>query len=278
MVERTFVDTIVGRLAVTTRGRGAPAVLWHSLFVDERSWQRVTAELAQDRRLIVITGPGHGSSSDPGRRFSLVECARSAAEVLDSLGVAEPVDWVGNAWGGHVGVRFATQYPRRVRSLVTLGTPVQALSTSERARMWVLLQAHRLLGPAGFITDGVVEAMLSQATRAGDPEAVALVRSCFVQADPRRLRNAVVSISLGREDLATLLPRVTVPTLMITGEDHSGWTPAQAGAAVTALPHGRVAVVPDAAYLVPLEQPVATVALVRGFWASARTPAPQGRL
>ena len=91
-----------------------------------------------------------------------------------------------------------------------------------------------------------------------------------MQADPRRLRNAVVSISLGREDLATLLPRVTVPTLMITGEEHSGWTPAQAGAAVTALPHGRVAVVPDAAYLVPLEQPVATVALVRGFWASAR--------
>ena len=84
-------------------------MLWHSLFVDERSWQRVTAELAQDRRLIVITGPGHGSSSDPGRRFSLVECARSAAEVLDSLGVAEPVDWVGNAWGGHVGVRFATE-------------------------------------------------------------------------------------------------------------------------------------------------------------------------
>lgn len=278
MSEPTFVDTVVGRLAVTTSGMGAPAVLWHSLFVDERSWQRVTAELAVDRRLIVITGPGHGRSSDPGRRYSLGECARSAAQVLDSLGFAEPVDWVGNAWGGHVGVRFATQHPRRVRSLVTLGTPVQALSTSERAQMRVLLQAHRMLGPAGFITDGVVEALLSAATRAGDPEAVALVRDCFVQADRRRLRNAVVSISLGREDLAALLPHVTAPALMITGADHGGWTPAQAAAAVAALPHGRVAVVPDAAYLVPLEQPAATVALVRDFWASARTPTAQGRL
>ena len=278
MFEPTFVDTVVGRLAVTTCGKGAPAVLWHSLFVDERSWQRVTADLAQDRRLIVITGPGHGRSSDPGRRYSLTECARSAVEVLDSLGVAEPVDWVGNAWGGHVGVRFATQYPQQARSLVTLGTPVQALSTGERATMRVLLQAHRMLGPAGFITDGVLEAMLSPATRAGDPEAVSLVRSAFVRADKRRLRNAVVSISLGREDLATLLPHITAPTLMITGADHSGWTPEQAAAAVTALPHGQVAVVPDAAYLVPLEQPAATVALVRDFWASARTPAPQGRL
>ena len=58
-----------------------------------------------------------------------------------------------------------------------------------------------------------------------------------------------------REDLAALMPDITVPTLMITGEQHSGWTPAQAAAAITTMRDGRAAVVPDAAYLVPLEQP-----------------------
>ena len=57
MSERSFIDTRVGRLAVTMEGRGTPAVLWHSLFVDERSWQRVTRALAGARRLVVITGP-----------------------------------------------------------------------------------------------------------------------------------------------------------------------------------------------------------------------------
>lgn len=269
MAEQNFIHTVVGRLKVTTVGTGAPAVLWHSLFADERSWERVAAELAHDRLLILITAPGHGESSDPHRRYDLLQCARSAEEVLDALGVVEPVDWVGNAWGGHVGLRFATAYPGRIRSLVTIGTPVQALATAERVRTRFLLLVHRLMGPTGFLVDAVVETLLSSPTRQSDPEAVALVRRSFVEADPRRLRNAVVSISLRRDALEALLPGITIPTLMITGEQHSGWTPAQAAAVISTMPYGRAAVVADAAYLVPLEQPVAVVALVRDFWASA---------
>jgi len=271
--ETNFIDTAVGRLKVTTVGTGAPAVLWQSLFVDERSWDRVAAELAKDRLLILITGPGHGESGDPQRRYDIVECARAAEEVLLALGVAEPVDWVGNAWGGHVGVRLATEYPRRVRSLVTMGTPFEALPPKERMRTRLLLLVHRLLGPTRLV-DAVIETLLSPATRASNPEAVAYVRRRFVEADPVRLRNAVVCISLRREAISALLPGITVPTLTITGEQHSGWTPAQNAAAITTMPDGRAAVVADAAYLVPLEQPDAVVGLVRDFWASALTEAP----
>ena len=274
MSETRFIDTEVGRLKVTTSGAGAPAVLWHSLFADERSWRRVTAELGRDRRLVLITGPGHGESGDLGRRFDLRQCARAAEAVIDALGVLEPVDWVGNAWGGHVGLRLAAVRPGRIRSLVTIGTPVQALATAERVRTRLLLLVHRLVGPTGFLVDAVLETLLSAPTRAGDPDAVALVRSSFVDADRGRMRNAVVSISLHREDLAALLPGITVPTLMITGDQHSGWTPAQSAAAVSTMPDARAAVVADAAYLVPLEQPGAVVGLVRDFWATVVAPTP----
>ena len=68
MGERDRIPTRVGSLAVRVLGEGPPAVLWHSLFVDERSWQRVVDGLAGERRLVIITGPGHGASSDPGHR------------------------------------------------------------------------------------------------------------------------------------------------------------------------------------------------------------------
>jgi pimeloyl-ACP methyl ester carboxylesterase len=51
------------------------------------------------------------------------ECAAAAATVLDVLGISGPVDWVGNAWAGHVGVIFAPTSPARCRTLVT-GHPV----------------------------------------------------------------------------------------------------------------------------------------------------------
>jgi pimeloyl-ACP methyl ester carboxylesterase len=59
---------------------------------------------------------------------------------------------------------------------------------------------------------------------------------------------------------------VPVPTLFVTGSDHKGWSPQQATAASKLLPHGSVAVVADAAYLVLFENPAATIQLVRQFW------------
>jgi pimeloyl-ACP methyl ester carboxylesterase len=166
--QQTMIETNVGSLAVQERGEGRPAVLWHSLFMDERSWDRVEEDLSAERPLVLITGPGHGASADPGRRYTLEECAAAAATVLDVLGISEPVDWVGNAWGGHVGVIFAATSPARCRTLVTLGTPVQAYRAWERVQTLLLLLLYRLLGPVRFIQNGVADTLLSPRTRAED--------------------------------------------------------------------------------------------------------------
>jgi pimeloyl-ACP methyl ester carboxylesterase len=267
MTQRHLIDTIVGPLAVRVVGDGPTAVLWPSLFMDGRSWDRVLPALAQDRRLVVLDGPGHGASGDPGHPYDLRDCVNAAGQILDRLAVTDPVDWVGNAWGGHVGLLFAADRPSQCRTLVTLGTPVAALSRAERRRTYPLLFVHGVLGPIELVLSGVTEALLSGHTRAGDPESVELVRDSLRRANRRMLRNAVRSISLGRQDLSSLLPQITAPTLMVTGSDHSGFTPSQAQAAAHLIPNGRATIVADAAYLVPLEAPEETATIVREFWA-----------
>ncbi len=267
MADLHTIETRVGRLAVRVVGDGPAAVLWPSLFMDERSWDRLLPALTQDRRLVIINGPGHGASGDPGQRYSNRDCVTAAGQVLDQLAIGGAVDWVGNAWGGHVGLRFAADRPARCRSLITLGTPVAALSRRERRRTYPLLVVHGGFGPIELVLSGVTEVLLSAHTRAHDPEAVELVRDSLRHADRRMLRNAVMSISLHREDLSDLLPEIATPTLLITGSDHAGFTPAQAQAAARLIRNGRAAVVPDAAYLVPLEAPRPTSTLIREFWA-----------
>ena len=155
MEERHTIETRVGRLAVRVVGDGPTAVLWPSLFMDERSWDRLVPTLTQDRRLVIINGPGHGASGDPGRRYSLHDCVTAAGQVLDRLAIGGAVDWVGNAWGGHVGLRFAADRPAQCRSLITLGTPVAALSRSERRQTYPLLVVHGVLGPIELVLSGV---------------------------------------------------------------------------------------------------------------------------
>ncbi|MEJ7749431.1 MAG: alpha/beta hydrolase [Candidatus Limnocylindrales bacterium] len=116
------------------------------------------------------------------------------------------------------------------------------------------------------IRKGTVNVMLSARTRTQDPAAVALVEDALIHADPGALRNAIVSISLLRPDLTQRLAEISVPTLFVSGSDHKGWTPHQAVAASKVLPQGSAAVVTDASYLVPFENPAATIQLVRQFW------------
>jgi pimeloyl-ACP methyl ester carboxylesterase len=265
-----MIQTVVGSLAVRDEGQGPVAVLWHSLFVDERSWFRVEADLGVGRRLVLITGPGHGRSGDPGRRYTMSECAAAGVSVLDALGIDAPVDWVGNAWGGHVGVIFAATNPERCRTLVTIGTPVHGYPRMERAQVRLLVLAYRLMGPARVLRDGVTDALLSPRTRERDPAAVTLVRECFTNANRAAYANAVTSISLHREDLTPYLPRIEAPTLCVTGADHPDWTPARAEAASHALRDGSWAVVDGASYLVPLEAPERLGELVGAFWERTR--------
>lgn len=264
--ERHRIPTGVGDLAVRVLGEGPPAVLWHSLFVDERSWQRVEDDFARDRRLVIITGPGHGASADPGHRYSLDDCAAAAGEVLAALDIRDPVDWVGNAWGGHVGVVFAASWPDRCRTLATLGTPIQAYGRSEQIQFRVLLAVYRVAGMVDYLSDGITDALLSPRTRTGDPEAVTLVRTCLRAMERRALANAMTSISLGRPDLTPRLASIRCPTLFVTGSDHPEWTPDLAEASSRLLAIGSVAVVPDTAYLIPLEAPEETIRLVRELW------------
>ena len=275
MSER-MIQTTVGRLRVRIEGDEpgrATALLWHSLFVDERTWDRVIPDLAQDRRLVLITGPGHGASGDPGHRYTLIDCADAAAEVLRAVDITDPVDWVGNAWGGHVGLVLAARRPELIRTLVAASSPIHPWQRAVRLQtQLVLLPLYRLLGPVGFIADAVVEANLSPATRQRDRAAETLVRDCFTQANRARMANAIASIGLGRPDLTPLLESVQVPTLLLTGSAHPDWSAEQVRAAAARLPDGSSGVVDDAAYLIPLEAPAAFTHLVRQFWAP---PPPQ---
>lgn len=264
-----LIPTRLGSLAVRVRGEGPTAVLWHSLFMDDRSWQRVEEGLARDRHLVIITGPGHGASADPGHRYSLDDCAAAAAEVLVALDVDEPVDWVGNAWGGHVGVVFAATWPDRCRTLATFGTPITAYGRSQQLSFRLLLAVYRLVGMVDVLSTGIGDALLSPSTRSRDPEAVALVRDCLRMMERPALANAMLSISLGRPDLTPRLGAITCPTVFVTGSDHAELPPDEAQAKSQMLARGSAVVIGDTAYLTPLEAPAETLRIVRDLWGAS---------
>lgn len=283
----TSVPTRLGPLRVETAGSGPPAVLWHSLFVDSATWVRVRQPLASVRRLLLIDGPGHGYNPPVARRYTLDDCAGAAIDVLDHFRIGEPVDWVGNAMGGHVGIPFAAAYPGRCRSLATIGSPVHALTPPERRKIALLSRVYRLTGPVPPLVNLLTDALLGTHARAADPEAAALVGGAFRRATRRGMSGAIGSVSLHRPDLTPLLAKISAPTLICAAADDPTWTPADAAAAASHLPRGAPVVLPGSGHVAPLFEAAPAVAeLLTTFWADppavvahhgvgAAVPAPQ---
>ena len=261
----TRVPTELGVIAVHAHGSGAPAVLWHSMYVDGWSWDRIVPLLLPGRRLLVVDGPGWGESDRLRRVVRMPDAVRAAAQVVTAVSPGAPVDWVGNAWGGHVGIELAATRPELLRTLVAAGAPLRPVTPEQRGRIELLLRLLSIVGPVAPLRRAVLPALLT-ARSASDPAVVQLVTDALRHAGRRSAANAIRSFTLNRVDITNLLPRVAAPTLFVATDDRPDWTPDEASAAAAAVPDGRAVVVAGARALIPAEQPEALARLIREFW------------
>ncbi|WP_426228390.1 alpha/beta fold hydrolase [Pseudarthrobacter sp. DSP2-3-2b1] len=266
-----MIDTTLGPLAVRRTGSGPPAVLWHSLFVDSRTFDDVLADLGGQRELFLVDGPGHGDSPGPRRLYSLEDCAAAAGQILDALDITVPVDWVGNAWGGHVGIVFADRYPARCRTLTTIGTPAYPLSRAERRQAALLVYLYRVVGPGPF-SRTIAAALAGRDAAKTAPPAAAAVSAAFRRGDKTGKYWAMQSVMLHRYDLRPVLPRLQVPTLMLVGRDDPMNDPQEAERAARTVPGGQFERVPGAGHVAPLlVAPREVAERVLAFWAGNRS-------
>jgi pimeloyl-ACP methyl ester carboxylesterase len=247
-----FVSTDLGRLHVSRTGTGPPVVLWHSLFVDSRSWGALIPELARQRTVYTIDGPSHGKSDPVPRDFTFGEVVTAAEQALDRIGLTEPVDWVGNAWGGHVGIRLATR--QRLRTLTTIGTPVQGFTFMEKLTMaWPLVQLHRFTGPNGFVVKQLMDSLVGGDSLAAQPDQAAAVLASFRDADRVGMYHAMRSMMLQRTGIEDLLSAVKVPTLVMSvRDDVTGWRPDEARRTCAVIPDCLVEEVAGTGHVSPL--------------------------
>jgi len=211
------IATELGELAArVVPGPPEVAILWHSMFTDSRSWDPVLDELRGKRTLVLVDGWSFGASADLDRvvpKF-IDRCVQGAVAVVSQVQkeLAEgPVDWLGSAWGGHVGLHLAATRPELVRSLITVSTPVQAASPSMRRQVRMLLPVYRAIGMRGPVRQGLLDGMLTDLARRTDPQAVDALIAPMSRANRGAIARTVHSGVLNRADLAWATARVTCP-------------------------------------------------------------------
>ncbi|MGH3313313.1 MAG: 4-carboxymuconolactone decarboxylase [Streptomyces sp.] len=236
-------------------------VLGPSLGTTWHMWDRQIPELTRHWRVLRFDLPGHG-----GAPAYPADSATSLAErllaTLDSLGIGR-FGYAGCSIGGAVGVQLGLLARERVSSLALISASPRFGTADAWRQRGVVVRTNGLdpiarATPDRWFTKGFAEAQPAivewavQMVRTTDP-------GCYIGACE----------VLAAFDVRTDLGRIGVPTLVVTGAEDEVTPPSDARALVAGIPDARLAIVPGASHLTPVEQPGAvTELLIRHFTTS----------
>lgn len=235
-------------------------------------WDRQIPELTRHWRVLRFDLPGHGGSpaysADSADAF-----AERLLATLDTLGI-ERFGYAGCALGGAIGIQLALRAPQRVTSLALISSSPRFGTPDSWRQRGVVIRTNGLDPIARTTPDHWFTPAFATAQPAIVEWAVQMVRTtdpgCYIAACE----------ALASFDVKASLDRIGVGTLVVAGAEDQVTPPAEARALVAGIPDARLAIVPGASHLTPVEQPGAvTDLLIRHFtttWqeSAAGPPAP----
>lgn len=251
-------------MRVAEAGAGRPVVFIHGLGWDLSLWHPQIARLAHRYRAIAADTRGHGGTEAPAGPYDIAMFAEDWAALLDTMALRD-VCLVGLSQGGMIAQRLAAERPDLVAALVLVATACDSNPASE-AIMESRLAALETDGPEASAMVAA-QGIFSQGWREAQPGEL----SRFIAwraAMPTAPIAAATRAAFGM-DLKPLLPRIALPTLVISGAEDRLTPPPRQAEIASLIPGSRHAMVAEAGHIIPAEQPAAFSALLDEFLAEA---------
>jgi pimeloyl-ACP methyl ester carboxylesterase len=290
-LEHHFADLDECRIHYVSRGQGKPIVFLHGFPQFWFLWRCQLADLGDDHAVYAPDMRGYNLSCRPEE----VEAYRMRHLLADVRGLIDqldlgPLTLVGHDWGGIVSWAFALKYPELLERLVVIDSPppftwIRDLRESPKQRDAVNYmlefskpspEPEEMLAANGFsLMDSLMASMggrgaqLSEDERAVYHEAWAqpgALRGGLSYYRAARMGEQVTSggVPAGYSD-KLLTQTVSVPTLVIWGENDPALLPSLTRGLGEWVPDLRVEIVSGAGHWVPYERPDEVNSLIREF-------------
>lgn len=254
--------TVNGReIHYAERGDGPLAVLVHGFPLDHTLYLNQMAPLAERRRVVAVDLPGYGMSERvTGVPLTMDALADDLADLTEVLGY-DQADVLGHSMGGYVLMALWERHSDRCRSVVLVDTRSEAdteegRAAREEAATSVVNEGRAALGAR------LQETLLGPRA---DLLAHARLRT-MVESTPVETIVASLSGMAQRPDRTHILPTISVPALVIVGEEDGLTPPLDMHQLAAAVPGSEFVVIPGAGHLPSIERPELFTEALLGFW------------
>jgi 3-oxoadipate enol-lactonase len=236
--------------------------LSHSLATDLSMWDGQARSLAGRYRVLRYDARGHGGTDAPAGGYSLDQLADDARALLDALGIRR-THFIGLSMGGMIGQTLALKAPQYLSSLILCDTSSRI--PADAKPLWderIATAESKGMEP---LVEPTIGRWFTAPFRERRPDVVEPVRAMIRSTNPLGYSGCCHAISA--LNLTDRLSAITLPTLVVVGEEDQG-TPVAASRAIhDQIKGSRLVVLKSAAHLSNVEQPEAFNAAVTEFLA-----------
>lgn len=228
-------------------------VLIHGLGLTRAVWQWLIPDL-QKFRVLTYDLIGHGETASPDGQPTLKDLADQLAHLLDHLDI-EKAAIVGFSLGGMIARRFAQDYRDRTTALVILHSAHKRTEKQQGAILYRVAQAEGE-GPEATV-DLALQRWYTEPAQANRPDLMDLTRA-WIQANKREVYVKLYRIlAHGVDEIVAPEPPLTVPTLVLTGDEDHGNNPEMSMAIAEEIPRARLVILKGLRHMALAEDPAA---------------------
>lgn len=234
-------------------GHGTPLVWLHGFPLDRAMWVPQLDGLSASARVIAPDLPGFGNSTSGGGAFTIESAANTIAEFLGAIGITEKIVLGGLSMGGYIALAFARRHGERLRGLILADTkaePDDDTAKANRAKTITLAQEKG----AGGVIESMIPKLLGPATLEIRPAVVEEVKRIGSRQSTEAIVRAVEALR-DRPDAVPGLANISVPTLVLVGDQDAITPLAVAEKLAGGIPGAKLVVVPTAGHMSNLENP-----------------------
>lgn len=241
-----------------------PALLFiHSFPFDGTTWQSQVNAFNAQHRVFAPDLRGFGNDSRPIQPVITMEDHAADLKALLDTQHIEQVALCGMSMGGYIAMAFLQRWPELVAGLVLVNTRATADDEAGKEAREMVAR-HALEQGMEPLARSMVHKLLAPHNLKAIPDLVERMHQVIARQRP----SATAASALGmaqRPDRTAWLSKVSVPTLVVTG-DADLLMPIQTSEAMArAIAGAELVVLPNAGHLSPLEQPEAFNRALRKF-------------
>jgi 3-oxoadipate enol-lactonase len=230
-------------------------VLSNSLGATRGTWDPQVPVLAERYRVVTYDGRGHGDSPTPPGPYTLDDLVDDVVALLDEVG-AERAHLVGISLGGMVAMRMAVREPQRVHRMVLLCTSASTDAGPYRERAATVRR-----GGTAPLASAVVGKWVTPGFAAGHPEVVRRLEAMVAGADDEGYANCCEVVA--DVELRADLPRISAPTLVVSGAEDLALGPEHQRVIAQGIPGAELVTLP-AAHIPTVELPLQVSGAILG--------------